>query len=230
MSDTTQGRVPASGQEPRVGPTPAATTLIDTAPAVLGHSIRVAQRADQVLLPFGETNAVVRTPPEAARPLILELEHAGIGGEHISFLHVAEDSDQQPGLYQAVPTPGYAPTPGFRDARNTVLIGAVIGALAGALIAGVIVGLVASTAAGWWAALGGAALGSALGALWAGFSRIGASDAWERSLHVTEDDTVLVGVHADDTRTIERAEPVLRRYRVWWFAKDGTPVQHDGHS
>jgi hypothetical protein len=90
---------------------------------------------------------------------------------------------------------------------------------------GLFVLLLSDAGSALWGALGGLVLGGALGALWGSFRRLGASDAWERSLHTGDGARAALAVHLDDPGGNERVTEILTPYGVWVFAYDGSVVR-----
>jgi hypothetical protein len=206
------------------GSAPQGVTLRTVAQTVLGRSGAVVQETvqenEQVLLPFAEHNAVAVVPSAQARGVISALERAGVDGDRISFLRL--DAPSRSPALDATPSPGLDVGPiGQRD-EMSVVARALLGAVAGALVIGLMVLVVADAESALWAALGGVALGGALGALWATFRRLGASDAWERSLHTDAGAQAVIGVHLDAAEGDPRVAEILEPYGVWVFARDGS--------
>jgi hypothetical protein len=178
------------------------------------------QENEQVLLPFAEHNAVAVVPSAQARGVISALERAGVDGDRISFLRL--DAPSRSPALDATPSPGLDVGPiGQRD-EMSVVARALLAAVAGAVVIGSMVLVVADAESALWAALGGVALGGALGALWGIFRRLGASDAWERSLHTDAGARAMIGVHLDAADGDPRVTQILEPYGVWVFARDGS--------
>lgn len=192
-------------------------TIVDAAAVILGRSLRV-QADEQIILPFTGRNAVAVLRGDDARRAIVDIEGAGIEGDRISFLRLDEASLTRDG--DATPSPSLEPTDARRE-ESRVAAGVAIGAIAGAVVIGLLVWALADGTTAIWGAIGGAALFGALGGLWSVFRRVGASPAWERSLHVDPRDHAVVGVHVDDGQ-IDDVCDVFGVDRTWVFAADGS--------
>ncbi|HEX7096487.1 MAG TPA: hypothetical protein VF183_11430 [Acidimicrobiales bacterium] len=196
-------------------------TVVDAAAVMLGRPLHV-QRDEQVLIPFTGRNAVALLDGEDARHVVVELEQTGIEGDRISLLRL--DRGTLDDRRDATPGPRLD-SRRTRHEESRVLAGAVLAAIVGAVVIGLIVWALSDLTTAIWGAIGGAALGGALGALWSLFGRVGASPAWERSLHVERGGSAVVGVHVDDDEEVARARSVLGDDRTWLFARDGS-VMH----
>jgi hypothetical protein len=213
----------AGGEMPREG-TPVharGVTLVAAASTILGKPLHV-QEDEQVLVPFTSHNDVVVVPGRNARDLVSRLERAGVDGDRISFVrldHASLDGGD------ATPSPRLDAPPIGRRAERSVVASVLVCGIIGAAIVALVVWAFADASAAAWGALGGFALGGALGALWGVFGRLGASPAWERSLHLEGDGQAAVGVHLDDPHGDERVVEILRPYGLWQFAHDGSVVR-----
>jgi hypothetical protein len=197
-------------------------TLVAATSTILGTSMGAVHEEEQVLVPFTRHNDVVVVPGQRARELVGRLERAGIDGDRISFLRLGEVGNE---IDDTTPKPGLDVGPIGQSEERSVVAWAVLWAIIGAVIVGLLVLAFASASAALWAALGGAALGGALGALWAGFMRLGASDAWERTLHMEPGERAVVAVHLDEPDGDESVTSILSPYGVWVFASDGSVVR-----
>jgi hypothetical protein len=199
-------------------------TLRTVAATMLGRSGAAVQETvqenEQVLLPFTDHNAVAVVPSAQARGVISALERAGVDGDRISFLRL--DAPSRSPALDATPLPGLDVGPIGQREEMSVVARALLGAVAGALVVGLMVLVVADAESALWAALGGLALGGAVGALWAIFRGLGASDAWERSLHTEAGARAVIGVHLDAAEGDPRVSEILEPYGVWVFARDGS--------
>jgi hypothetical protein len=201
-----------------------AFTLFDATQVILGHSPGDVQANEQVLIPFTRRNDVALVHGDQARGVVVALERAGVEGDRISFLRLDDASVTPQG--DATPTPRLdIDRPLHSREERSVAVGALIGAVVGAVLAFLVVLAIADVKAAVWALLGGGVLGGALGTLWAGFGRLGASDAWERSLHADPDAWAVIGVHLDDDGSRDRASEILEPYGVWVFDHDGSVLR-----
>lgn len=196
-----------------------AFTLVEAAGVMLGRPIPHVQQDEQVLVPFTERNAVFIVHGDRARRVVIELEETGIDGTRISFLRL--DSASLSTDEDATPSSQVISADSERRSERAVIVGAIIGGVAGAIIVGLLLLIVSGSTAAVWGALGGLALGAALGGLWAGFSRMGASDAWERSLHIDPEAYAAIGVHGDSDDGLARVRSVLDSHHVWLFDRRG---------
>jgi hypothetical protein len=196
-----------------------AFTLVQAAGVMLGQPIEQVQQDEQVLVPFTEHNAAFIVPGDRARRVIIELEETGIEGTRISFLRL--DSASLSADEDATPSSQVISANSERRSERTVVVGAAIGAVVGGVVIGILALILGGATAGVGGLLGGIALGGALGGLWAGFTRIGASDAWERSLHVDPDGYAAIGIHTDSEGAMARVRNVLDSQQVWLFDRNG---------
>jgi hypothetical protein len=198
-------------------------TLLGATSTILGARVAGVTEEEQVLVPFTRHNDVVVVPGSAARALVGQLERAGIDGDRISFLRLEATPTGVP--HDTTPSPRLdAPAIGQPEERS-VVAWAILWGLIGAVIVGLLVLAFSSATAALWAALGGLLLGGSIGALWAAFMRIGASDAWERSLHMEPGERAAVGVHLDEPDGDDGVTSILSPYGVWVFAADGSVVR-----
>jgi hypothetical protein len=204
------------------GSAPGSVTLVAATSTILGTPLGDVHEEEQVLVPFTRHNDVVVVPGASARELVGRLERAGIDGDRISFLRLGELSAASGDV---TPRPRLDVGPIGQTEERSVVAWAVLWGLIGAIVLGLLVLAFASAGAALWGALGGLALGGALGALWAAFMRLGASDAWERTLHVEPGDRAAVGVHLDEPDGNEGVTSILSPYGVWVFAADGSVVR-----
>jgi hypothetical protein len=207
----------APGAEPH-----ATVTLVGATSTILGGDLRTVQEDEQVLVPFTRHNDVVVVPGSRARELVGRLERAGIDGDRISFLRIG---DQTVPAHDVTPNPRLDVGPIGQSEERSVVAWAVLWGIIGALIVGLLVLAFSSASAAVWGALGGLVLGGALGALWAAFMRLGASDAWERTLHLEPGERAAVAVHLDDPDGNAGVTSILSPYGVWVFAADGSVVR-----
>jgi hypothetical protein len=195
--------------------------LVSAASTILGRPLHV-QEDEQVLVPFTRHNDVVVVPGRNARDLVSRLERAGVDGDRISFVrldHASLDGGD------ATPAPRLdAPRIGQRDERSVVASVLICGIIGAAVVALIVLAFADASGAAW-GALGGFALGGALGGLWGVFGRLGASPAWERSLHLEGGADAAVGVHLDDPAGDDDVVDILRPYGLWPFAHDGSVVR-----
>lgn len=191
-------------------------TIVEAAAVILGHPLRV-QTDEQVIVPFTGRNAVAVLPGDEARRAVVEIEGSGVEGDRISFLRLDEASLTSDG--DATPSPSLEPG-GVHRAEGGLAAGVAIGAVVGAVVIGLIVWALADGTTAIWGAIGGAALFGALGGLWSLFRRVGASPAWERSLHIDARDQAAIGVHVDEAQ-IDDVRDVFGAERTWVFAADG---------
>jgi hypothetical protein len=205
----------------------AGVTLVSAASTILGRPLQV-QEDEQVLVPFTHHNDVVVVPGRKAKDLVSRLERAGVDGDRISFVRLDEET-----LHGGDWTPEPrldAPPIGRHDERSVVASVLLCGVIGAAVVALIVLAFSDASGAAW-GALGGFALGGALGGLWGVFGRLGASNAWERSLHVDADGSAAIGVHSDDACDDGIAD-IMRPYGLWEFAHDGSVVHRpdDGAS
>lgn len=191
-------------------------TIVDAAAVILGRPLRV-HAEEQVIVPFTGRNAVAVLRGEDARQAVVDIEGSGIEGDRISFLRLDEATLTRDG--DPTPAPSLDPG-GARREESGVAAGVAIGAIVGAVVIGLVVWALADGTTAIWGAVGGAALFGALGGLWAMFRRVGASPAWERSLHLDSGDQAIIGVHVDDGQ-IDDVCSVFGVERTWIFAADG---------
>jgi hypothetical protein len=204
-------------------PMAAGFTLVGATATILGRRPMGVQEDEQVLMPFTVHNDVVVVPGDRARQVVTELERAGVEGDRISFLRL--DRDSLSPSRDATPQPGLDVGPIGQTEERSVVVLAAIGAVVGAIVVGALVWLLTDGETALWAALGGLALGGALGALWGSFRRLGASDAWERSLHVDPGARAAVAVHLDDIDGNGRVTEILTPHGLWVFAADGSVLR-----
>jgi hypothetical protein len=195
-------------------------TLVAATSTILGTPLNV-QEDEQVLVPFTRHNDVVIVPGKRARDLVTRLERTGVDGDRISFLRLDEASLNG----RATPSPRLDVGPIGQRAERSVAVSALLCGIIGAAVVGLVVALFADASAAVWGALGGLVLGGALGGLWGAFSRVGASDAWERSLHVESDERAVVGVHLDEPDGKSGVTDILSPYGLWVFASDGSVLR-----
>lgn len=147
---------------------------------------------------------------EEGRDALLRLEKAGIDGARLGFLAL-DRTDHEPTAEEQSPDDEEQ---GRKIVGRTAAGGAAgtgIGALAAAGVAALIPGIGPVLGAGvLGAAIGGGAAGGALGGIWAGFTGMGASRAWEETFAHVKEGRAVVGVHSDDTDEIAKAIEVLR--------------------
>lgn len=203
--------------------TQGAFTLVEATGVILGRPLPHVQTEEQVLVPFTRRNAVYMVNGADARNEVVALEETGIDGTRISFLRL--DSASLSTDEDATPPAQNVSANSERSSERKVAAGVAMGAVAGAVVFGLLILAVAGTPAAWWGVLGGIALGGALGGLWAGFTRLGASDAWERSLHIDPEAYAVIGVHAEDDDGLSRVDSVLDSKHVWLFGHDGTVLR-----
>jgi hypothetical protein len=196
-----------------------AFTLVDAAGVMLGRSIDHVQQDEQVLVPFTERNAAFIVPGDQARDVVVRLEETGIEGTRISFLRL--DSASLSANEDATPPSQVISADSERRTERAVITGVAIGAVVGGVVIGLLALILAGTTAGIGGLLGGLALGGALGGLWTAFSRMGASDAWERSLHVDPSAYAAIGIHTDSDDGLARVQNVLDSQQVWLFDRAG---------
>jgi hypothetical protein len=202
-------------------------TLVTATATILGHAPGPIDEREQVLVPFTGHNIVALVPGSRSRGVITELERGGVEGHRISYLRAIGSGGS------ATPEPRLDAGSNGRHEELPVVAGAALGALGGALLVGLLVLVLTDPEPAAWAALGGLLLGGALGAFWAVFRRLGASTAWERSLHTAPEERTLVGVHLDapvDATEDSRVREVLAPFAVWVFDRDGTVVQRPDRS
>jgi hypothetical protein len=204
-------------------------TLVGATTTILGGPIGPVHEAEQVLIPFTRHNDVVVVPGDEARQLVSRLEQAGIDGHRISFLRIGELSARAAGT---TPAPGLDVGPIGQHEERSVVASALLWGIAGAIVAGLLVLAVASATPALWATVGGFVLAGAIGALRSGFRRLGASDAWERSLHMESGERAVIGVHLDEPDGNDGVTSILSPFGVWVFAADGSvvrrPADHGG--
>lgn len=201
-----------------------AYTLVDATAVILGRSIAHVQDDEQVLVPFTKRNAVFVVNGDDARQVVVALEETGLDGTRISFLRLDDaslSSDRD-----ATPSSQIISANSEGRTVRAVVVGAALGGVIGAAVLGVLLLVIASRTAALWGLFGGLALGAALGALWTAFNRMGASDAWERSLHVDPEAFASIAVHSDDDDGLRRVGHVLEGRPVWVFAGDGVVLRH----
>ena len=192
----------------------------DVTDAVIGEGSGL-HPVDAEAAPFRNLNLVVAIDsPEAARALIVSLERAGVDADHISYVALAGDADDTADRGAAGDADRGGASDGhgldeqaYRDvttgAAKGLSAGAAVGALAGvALLLVPGIGTVAGAGI-LGAVLGGASAGGSVGGIWGAFSNAAESGAWERTFADVRAGRVLVGVHTDDEREIERVRPLL---------------------
>lgn len=130
---------------------------------------------------------------DAARQAILSLEKAGVDPDAISLLGAAPLDDGEEGA-----------TAVGADVAKGAATGAAGAAAAGALTSLVIPGIGPVIAAGL-----GALAGSAVGGVTGGIAGIGDSEAWKHTFEAVDQGTFAVGVHSDDSDTVEQGAEVL---------------------
>ena len=214
-------RLETDGVETR-GVTGHGVTLVAATSMILGTPLHV-QEDEQVLVPFTRHNDVVVVPGGRARELVSRLERAGIDGDRISFLRLDPASVGE--RADATPSPRLDVGPIGQPEERSVVMSAVLGGIIGAAVVGLVVLAIADAGAAVWGAIGGLLLGGAIGGLWGAFSRIGASDAWERSLHLASGERAAVGVHLDDPAGNDGVTEILSPFGLWVFASDGSVVR-----
>lgn len=191
---------------------------------------RVDKAADVTaakLPPFATHNVVVAfDDSKDAREALLALERAGIDGSRLSYLGIEPSADQTIDERTAEIDSAELSFVGRGTAK-----GGSIGTVGGAAIGGALMlvpGIGTVVGAGvLGAALGGGFFGGVLGGIWGGFSRMGASQAWDDVFHNIEEGLVLVGVHTDDPEEIRRACDVLPTFRRRMFDHEGNPHPKD---
>lgn len=200
-----------------------AYTLVEATGVVLGRQIGYVQDDEQVLVPFTGCNAVFVVSGDRARDTVVALEETGLDGTRISFLRL--DTASLSADEDATPPSQVVSASSESRSERSVVKGAILGGIGGAVVIGLIVAALTTASAGLWAALGGLALGGALGGLWAGFNRMGASDAFERSLHVDPEGYASIAIHMDDEDGMNRVSNVLKSHQVWLFGRDGAVLR-----
>lgn len=164
---------------------------------------------------------------DKAREAISALELHGTEGDDISLLapdpegehEVAEDTrSRDAGMVRQV---------GGRTGA-----GAVLGTAAGVLGAGIalaVPGVGPVVGAGFWAVMAGSgAAGGALGGIFGAESALRNSEVWEQTFQSVGEGRVLVGVHSEDAKVVDRAVDVLGRNgaeRVERFDAEGNRIE-----
>jgi len=196
----------------------------------------MAQSREAQDAPFAEFNVIGVFPDMvAARKAMDALERAGVDAVHISLLGPrAEEASSRADTRERDENVAV-------DVGKRTGIGAAAGAAAGG-IAGLIAGAVAFAIPGvgpvigaglWAAAAGGALAGGAVGGVIGGVSAVGLNEAWELTYQSVRAGRVLVGVHSDDVRVVERSAGVLRGKNpisVDRFDRDGHRIGAGGGS
>jgi hypothetical protein len=147
-----------------------------------------------------------------AREAIQALEFAGVEVRDIELLgKVADDAAEKADQEQVTVTRDAGIV--WRVARHAILFG-IAGGIAGTVIGFILAGVGAEFAQiGDSPAIGAASwglFGVIVGALVGLYTAFAIGAAWELTFEPVEDGEVLVGVHSDDAREVEKAARVLR--------------------
>lgn len=146
---------------------------------------------------------------DGAREAVSALELHGTEGDDISLLAPDPDGDQQ----EAAELTRSRDAGVVRQVGGRAGAGAVLGSAAGVLgtaVALAIPGVGPVIGAGFWAVMaGGGAAGGALGGIFGGESALRNSEIWERTFQAVRDGGVVVGVHSEDPKVVDRALEAL---------------------
>jgi hypothetical protein len=167
---------------------------------------------EHVLAPFN----VVAVYPDmgAARKALDALERAGVEAGEISLLgkraeEAAGDIDTRTRDDRMVKQVGKRAAAG---AAAGTAAGGLVGFIAGA-VAFAIPGVGPVLGAGVWASTAaGAVAGGSIGGVVGGVTSLDMTEAWELTYESVKGGRVLVGVHSDDRRNVDRGAQVLREH------------------
>jgi hypothetical protein len=157
--------------------------------------------------------AVLPGMPEA-RKAIDALERAGIEAAEISLLgRAADEAAEQVDTRER--DAGVADRVGARATMGAAAGGAaggIVGFLAG-VAAFAIPGVGPVLGAGVWAAtIGGAVAGGSVGGVIGGYSAVDMTQAYELTYESVKAGNVVLGVHSEDPKHVQKGEQVLRRF------------------
>ncbi len=180
---------------------------------------------------LGRFNVVASYPDmKRARTAIDALEFSGVDSGKISLLGEGAREAEREANTRKNTTDRDAPMAKRLIGRAMFwgVVGAAIGALFGLILAAVGVNFASAggQAAAW------ALLGSIVGSLWGAFSGVSQGEAWELTYAADDGEVngqILVTVHSDDQKEIDRAEKILRdkeALTIGQFDADGNPRPH----
>lgn len=148
---------------------------------------------------------------ERATDAVGALREGGFEPDDVSLLgQPVEEVDAHSEDATGEPVGGNVATEVAAGGAGGAAVGGVLGALGGVVAATVPgVGLVAGTGA-LLGALSGGGFGGTVGALVEGESAMRSSHGWQQTIEAVAEGAVVVGVHTDDRKTLDRALRTVR--------------------
>jgi hypothetical protein len=98
-----------------------------------------------------------------------------------------------------------------QDVTRRTVLWMVLGAAAGAILGITLSAIPEMPLGAWWWFVGGVIIGGTAGAIGGGFWSLNADDRLADMVYREAPGRVVVGVHADDRKVVDRAEEVLER-------------------